>query len=98
MPKPMVGRDAARADCAQALQAGQVLALIGALVGLPIEWYRQFRLEQRFGFNRMTQRLFVADALKGAAIAAALVALAREGEGGGSRCAAMPAAERRGEP
>ena len=48
------------------------VALIGALVDLPIEWYRQFRLEQRFGFNRMTQRLFVADALKGAAIAAAL--------------------------
>jgi len=48
------------------------VVLIGALVDLPIEWYRQFRLEQRFGFNRMTPRLFVADALKGAAIAAAL--------------------------
>lgn len=30
VPKPMVGRDAVRADCAQALQAGQVVALIGA--------------------------------------------------------------------
>ncbi len=49
-----------------------VVALIGAAADLPLEWYRQFRLEQRFGFNRMTPRLFVADALKGAAIAAVL--------------------------
>ncbi|RPH66878.1 MAG: M48 family peptidase, partial [Burkholderiales bacterium] len=48
------------------------VVLIGALVDLPIAWYRQFRLEQRFGFNRMTPRLFVADMLKGAAIASAL--------------------------
>ncbi len=49
-----------------------VVALIGAIVDLPIEWYRQFRLEQRFGFNRMTPRLFFADTLKSAAIAALL--------------------------
>ena len=48
------------------------VALIGALVDLPLEWYRQFRLEQRFGFNRMTLRLFIVDSIKGAAIAAAL--------------------------
>ena len=28
-------------------------------------WYRTFRIEQRFGFNRMTWRLWLADALKG---------------------------------
>jgi STE24 endopeptidase len=48
------------------------VALIGALVDLPVAWYRQFRLEQRFGFNRMTPRLFTSDALKGAAVASAL--------------------------
>ncbi|MCL4182854.1 MAG: M48 family metallopeptidase [Burkholderiaceae bacterium] len=48
------------------------VATIGALVDLPIAWYRHFRLEQRFGFNRMTPRLFVTDALKGAALAAVL--------------------------
>jgi len=47
-------------------------ALIGALVDLPVAWYRQFRLEAAFGFNRMTGRLFVVDALKSAAVAAAL--------------------------
>jgi len=48
------------------------VVLAGAIVDLPIEWYRQFVLEQRFGFNRMTPRLFVVDTLKGTAIAAAL--------------------------
>jgi len=48
------------------------VALIGALVDLPVAWYRQFRLEQRFGFNRMTPPLFISDAFKGAAVASAL--------------------------
>ena len=33
-------------------------------------WYRTFRIEQRFGFNRMTPKLFVVDSLKGAAASA----------------------------
>ncbi len=48
------------------------VALIGALSELPITWYRHFRLEQRFGFNRMTPKLFLADTLKGAALSMAL--------------------------
>ncbi len=50
---------------------GSVL-LLGALPELPLAWYRQFRLEERFGFNRMTLRLWIADLLRGAAIAATL--------------------------
>jgi STE24 endopeptidase len=42
---------------------------IGTLVDLPLEWYSTFRLEQRFGFNRTTWRLWIADALKGFALA-----------------------------
>jgi len=53
-----------------AFVAGAVIA--GAIIDLPIEAWRRFRLEQRFGFNRMTPGLFVADALKGAAVGAAL--------------------------
>ncbi|MCO5099912.1 MAG: M48 family metallopeptidase [Burkholderiaceae bacterium] len=45
---------------------------ISALLELPFAWVRQFRIEQRFGFNRMTPRLFVADALKAAAVAIVL--------------------------
>jgi STE24 endopeptidase len=44
--------------------------LIGSVLGLPFELYSTFRIEQRFGFNRMTPRLFVADLLKNAAVGA----------------------------
>ena len=49
-----------------------MLAIAGSLIDLPFAWWRQFRLEQRFGFNRMTPRLFVADLLKGALVMAVL--------------------------
>jgi STE24 endopeptidase len=40
-------------------------ALIGGLLDLPFELYSTFRIEQRFGFNRMTWKLYLADTLKG---------------------------------
>jgi STE24 endopeptidase len=40
-------------------------ALIGGLIGLPFSWYATFRLEERFGFNKMTPGLWIADGLKG---------------------------------
>ncbi len=51
-----------------ALVAGFVL--IGALLELPLDWYGAFRIEQRFGFNRMTLKLWMLDLLKGAAVGA----------------------------
>lgn len=42
---------------------GAVLALLG-VVGLVFSAWKTFHLEARFGFNRMTPRLFVTDALK----------------------------------
>jgi STE24 endopeptidase len=50
--------------------AGVVAAL--ALIDLPFAWYRQFVIEQAYGFNRMTPRLFVADAIKGLLLGAAI--------------------------
>ena len=44
-------------------------AVIGAVLDLPFELYRTFRIEQRFGFNRMTWKLYVADTLKGLLVA-----------------------------
>ncbi len=44
-----------------------VAAAMGVL-GLPFTLWRQFRLEARFGFNRMTPALFVADVAKGIAL------------------------------
>lgn len=57
---------------AMAYQLGLLtaFALIGALLDLPFEIYSTFRIEQRFGFNRMTWRLYLADALKGALVGA----------------------------
>jgi STE24 endopeptidase len=40
-----------------------VLALLGT-VGLPFSAWSKFRIEARFGFNRVTPRLFVVDCLK----------------------------------
>ena len=36
-----------------------------SLPGLPLDWYDQFRLEERFGFNTTTQKLWWMDRLKG---------------------------------
>jgi STE24 endopeptidase len=36
-----------------------------SLPGLPLDWYDQFRLEERFGFNTTTQKLWWVDRLKG---------------------------------
>jgi STE24 endopeptidase len=38
--------------------------LIGALIDLPFDLYRTFRLEQRFGFNKTTPALYVTDLVK----------------------------------
>jgi STE24 endopeptidase len=45
-------------------------AVIGAVLDLPFELYSTFRVEQRFGFNRMTWKLYLADMLKGAVVGA----------------------------
>jgi STE24 endopeptidase len=47
-------------------------ALIGGLLDAPLEIYNTFRIEQRFGFNRMTWRLYLADVAKGLLIGAAI--------------------------
>ncbi|MEM5419471.1 M48 family metallopeptidase [Paraburkholderia ferrariae] len=49
---------------------GAVLAISG-LVELPLDYYRQFVVEERFGFNRMTKRIFIMDRIKGLLIGAA---------------------------
>ena len=39
-------------------------ALISGLLDLPFTLWQTFRLEERFGFNKMTWRLWLVDALK----------------------------------
>ena len=46
--------------------------VVSALIDLPFELVSTFRIEQRFGFNRMTWRLYLVDMLKGAAVGIAI--------------------------
>jgi len=41
------------------------LALIGTLIELPVSIYRTFVIEEQFGFNKTTPRVFIADLVKG---------------------------------
>ncbi|KQW94041.1 peptidase M48 [Massilia sp. Root418] len=47
-------------------------AAISGLVDLPFDYYKQFGMEQRFGFNKMSRGLFFADLLKGVALGAVI--------------------------
>jgi STE24 endopeptidase len=42
------------------------------LFGLPFDWYQQFRLEERFGFNKSTLKLWLSDKVKGLLIGAVI--------------------------
>ena len=48
------------------------IALISGVIDLPFSWYKQFYLEERFGFNRMGKKLFFTDLLKGVALGTAI--------------------------
>ena len=48
------------------------IAIISGIVDLPFSWYKQFHLEERFGFNRMGKKLFFVDMIKGLGVGAAI--------------------------
>jgi STE24 endopeptidase len=49
-----------------------VVLLLVSVLDLPFAWYRQFRIEQKYGFNRMTLRLWLADLAKSLVLTALL--------------------------
>src|SRR5213076_2585542 len=55
-------------------QIGLLLAFaaISGLLDLPFDYYRQFVLEQRFGFNKMTFGLWLTDMAKGVLVGAVI--------------------------
>ncbi len=59
-------------DIARGLALLVLLTLVMTVIELPLSLYRTFRIEERFGFNRMTLGVFFADMVKSLAIAAAL--------------------------
>jgi STE24 endopeptidase len=48
------------------------VASIGGIASLPFSWWRTFRIEERFGFNRTTVRMWIVDLAKGIAVGAVL--------------------------
>lgn len=57
-------------DMAYQLVLLSAFVLIGSLLDLPFDLYSTFRIEQAFGFNRMTWKLYLVDALKGVVLGA----------------------------
>jgi len=49
-----------------------VVLLAVSVLDLPFSWYRQFHIEQKFGFNRMTLKLWIADLAKSLVLTALL--------------------------
>jgi STE24 endopeptidase len=49
-----------------------VVGFAMSLPGLPLDWYSQFRLEEKFGFNTTTQKTWWLDRVKGVVLAALL--------------------------
>ena len=48
------------------------IVAISGFIDLPFSWYKQFYLEERFGFNRMSKNLFFTDMLKGIGLGAVI--------------------------
>ena len=59
-----VARSVSVSPVVQALVFWGIFYLISWVVSLPFDVYRTFVIEQRFGFNRSTPKLFAADAVK----------------------------------
>ena len=45
-----------------------ILFIANDIIGIPFEWYDTFVIEERFGFNKVTPKLFLLDKLKGYAM------------------------------
>ncbi|MBN3767833.1 M48 family metallopeptidase [Burkholderia sp. Ac-20365] len=65
-----IGDWVGRGYTGEILLVGAVIAITSA-IDLPFDYYRQFGIEQRFGFNRMSKRIFFVDRIKGVLLGAA---------------------------
>ena len=57
---------------AQGVALLAIVAVLGGIVDLPFSLVRTFGIEKRFGFNRMTPQLFLADLMREGLLAAAI--------------------------
>jgi STE24 endopeptidase len=49
-----------------------ILFIANDIIGIPFDWYDTFVIEERFGFNKVTPKLFILDKLKGYAMTVVL--------------------------
>lgn len=52
-----------------------IMIFSGTVISLPLDYYKKFSIDQRFGFNRSTQKLYFIDLIKGLLISGVLIAL-----------------------
>jgi STE24 endopeptidase len=62
--------DALGGGMLQQLSVMAAFVVIGGVLTLPLSWYATFRIEERFGFNKMTLSLWLGDLLKGSLVGA----------------------------
>lgn len=67
LPKFMAG------TITQSLFFLNVISIVQDIVGLPTSYYFNFVLEEKFGFNKLTQKLWIVDMIKSAALRFAFV-------------------------
>ena len=46
------------------------LAFVSGLIGLPFDWYATFHIEEKYGFNKTTVKIYVTDTIKGMLVSA----------------------------
>ena len=62
--------DALGGGMVQQLSLMAAFVAIGGVLTLPLSWYATFRIEERFGFNKMTLSLWLGDLVKGSLVGA----------------------------
>ncbi|MGE5325772.1 MAG: M48 family metallopeptidase [Deltaproteobacteria bacterium] len=55
-----------------------LIGLVGKAIGLPLNYYREFKVEHRFGLSNLTVRAWAVDQLKGMAVGGGLAILGVE--------------------
>jgi STE24 endopeptidase len=49
-----------------------ILTIVGDILTFPFQWYSIFEIEEKFGFNKTTPKLFILDKIKGYALGAVI--------------------------
>jgi STE24 endopeptidase len=65
-------RDVISSDLMVTVSFVGILILLAAITGLPTSYYATFVIEERFGFNKTTKKLFIADNIKQTLLSLAL--------------------------